>query len=223
MLDTEIKDCWNTIGVWGNETPKCPELDKLTHCHNCPVYSNAGRLLLDRDTDSIYIDEWTNNLKKPRSNDDQNQQSALVFRIGDEWFALPSIIIREITQCDKHHSLPHRKNQILRGLVNVRGDLLLSVSLGYLFKLNKTEALEIKNKVTHERYIVISDKGELFAFPVSEVKETLKYDPDELQNTPSTVNNNSSNFIKGVIEQKNIHIGLLDSELLFSALHRNIS
>ncbi len=223
MQDNNIKDCWNTIGIWGSEAPQCPELNKLTHCHNCSVYSNAGRLLLDRETDSIYIEEWTSNLKKPRANDDHNQQSALVFRIGNEWFALPSNIVREITQCDKHHSLPHRKNQILRGLVNVRGELLLSVSLGYLFKLHKTETLETQHKVIHERYIVISDNGECFAFPVSEVKDTLKYDPDDLQNTPSTVNNSSSNFIKGVIKQNEIHIGLLDSELLFSALHRNIS
>jgi len=223
MQDIKIKDCWNIIGIWGNEIPRCPELDKLIHCHNCPVYSNAGRLLLDRDTDSIYIDEWTNNLKEPRNTEDKNQQSALVFRIGGEWFALPSNIIREITQCDKHHSLPHRKNKILRGLVNVRGELLLSVSLGYLFKINKTEKTEAQNKIIHERYIVISDKGDLFAFPVSEVKDTLKYDPNELQNTPSTVNTTSSNFIKGVIEQNKTHIGLLDSELLFSALNRNIS
>jgi chemotaxis-related protein WspD len=223
MLDNKINDCWNTIGVWGDEEPRCPELKKIIHCHNCPVYSNAGRLLLDRETDKAYLNEWTSNLKKPRNDDEHSQQSALSFRLGEEWFALPSGVIREITQCDKHHSLPHRKNQILRGLVNVRGDLLLSVSLGYLFKLQKTEGNDHKNKITHERYVVISDNGELFAFPVSEVKDTLKYDPDDLQNTPSTVNNTSSNFIKGVIEQNETHIGLLDSELLFSALHRNIS
>lgn len=221
-LGSNIQDCWNTIGVWGNETPRCPELEKLTHCHNCPVYSNAGRMLLNREHDDVYLDEWTTNLNKPRAEAEHNLKSALAFRIGDEWFALPTAIIREITHCDKHHSLPHRKNQILRGLVNVRGELLLSVSLGYLFRLNKPEIDSSKNK-THERYIVISDQGNYFAFPASEVKDTLRYDFDNLQKTPSTLDDVSSNYVMGIIEHDDMHIGLLDTELLFSALHRNIS
>ena len=197
MNNSNINDCWNKIGIWGDEQPRCPELDKLIHCYNCPVYSNAGRALLDRETDAEYIDEWTHNLSQPRTDFNNELKSALAFRIGNEWFALPSMIIREITQCDKHHSLPHRKNMILRGLVNVRGELLLCVSLGYLFNLNKKEISTENRVASHERYIVISDKGEFFAFPVSEVKDTLKYDEDNLENTPSTINDESSNYIKG--------------------------
>ena len=223
MADSNINDCWNTIGIWGDELPRCPELDALIHCYNCPVYSNAGRKLLDRDPDSEYINEWTNNLSKPRADNNHNLNSALAFRLGNEWFALPCNIIREITQCDKHHSLPHRKNQILRGLVNVRGELLLSVSLGYLFNLSKKEINHDTQTSVHERYVVISDDGNFYAFPVSEVKDTLKYNTDTLQKTPSTINEESSNYIKGIIEHQDMHIGLLDTELIFSALNRNIS
>ena len=132
-------------------------------------------------------------------------------------------IIQEITHCDKHHSLPHRKNKILRGLVNVRGELLLSVSLGYLFNLNKSEKVNTARSTIHERYIIISDKGDSYAFPVSEVKDTLKYEEKNLQKAPSTINVGPSNFIKGIIEHNNIFIGLLDTELVFSSLNRNIS
>ncbi|MEM7650108.1 MAG: chemotaxis protein CheW, partial [Cyanobacteria bacterium P01_A01_bin.70] len=34
-------DCWNQIGVRGDRT--CPTLETVIHCHNCPVYSQAGR------------------------------------------------------------------------------------------------------------------------------------------------------------------------------------
>jgi chemotaxis-related protein WspD len=223
MKHLTINDCWNKIGIWGDEQPRCPELNKLTHCYNCSVYSNAGRKLLDREQDKEYINEWTNNLSKPRIEVSEDLKSALAFRLGNEWFALPSKIIREITQCDKHHSLPHRKNQVLRGLVNVRGELLLCVSLGYLFNLNKKE-IDIKTQTTiHERYIVISDDGDYYAFPVSEVKDTLKYDASNLQKTPSTINDGSSNYIEGIIEYQDFHVGLLDIDLIFSALNRNIS
>jgi len=223
MNDLSINDCWNTIGIWGDELPRCPELSKLTHCYNCPVYSDAGRRLLDRPIDNEYINEWTDNLSQPRASTNHNLKSALVFRLGNEWFALPSKIVREITQCDKHHSLPHRKNQVLRGLVNVRGDLLLCVSLGYLFNLNKKEINSESQITIHERYIVMSDDGNLYAFPVSEVKDTLKYDTENLQKTPSTIDDGASNYIDGIIEYHDLHIGLLDTELIFSSLNRNIS
>ena len=42
----EIRACWNEIGVQGNGS--CPELRKVIHCRNCPVYSKAGVQLLDR-------------------------------------------------------------------------------------------------------------------------------------------------------------------------------
>lgn len=223
MTNSNINDCWNSVGIWGNEQPRCPKLTELVHCYNCSIYSNAGRKLLDRQLDEDYIYEWTHNLSKPRDEINQPFKSSLAFRIGKEWFALPSGIVREITKCDKHHSLPHRKNKVLRGLVNVRGELLLCVSLGYLFDLDKKEITESDQKITHERYIVISDDGNLYAFPVSEVKDTVKYDIDSLQKTPSTVQEGSSNYVKGIIKYQNIYIGLLDTDLIFSALNRNIS
>ncbi|MCW9014460.1 MAG: chemotaxis protein CheW [Gammaproteobacteria bacterium] len=219
-----INDCWNKTGVWGTEIPRCIELEKYIHCSNCPVYSEAGRKLLERELlETDYLEDWTKNLSLPREEIDSNLVSILVFRLGDEWFALPSQLIREITHCDKHHSLPHRKSPVLRGLVNVRGELLLCVSLGYLFKLHRGEkTYDDKQTPVHERYIVINKEDETYTFPASEVKSILRYDPDDLQKNPSTLNKASVSYVKGVINSDGINIGLLDSELVFHALRRNI-
>ena len=34
-------DCWNTIGIRGDGS--CPELARLAHCQNCPVYVTAAQ------------------------------------------------------------------------------------------------------------------------------------------------------------------------------------
>ena len=99
-----INDCWNTIGVWGDQTPRCERLQDLIHCHNCDVYSQAGSLLLSRPAEEDYLNEWKNNLSAPRLDKNIHLKSALVFRMGDEWFALASRFIKEITHCDKHHT-----------------------------------------------------------------------------------------------------------------------
>ncbi|RDH81225.1 MAG: hypothetical protein DIZ80_14055 [endosymbiont of Galathealinum brachiosum] len=219
MATLNINDCWNKIGVWGDQSPRCERLKDLTHCHNCEIYSQAGSLLLSRPAEESYLSEWKNNLNQQRQNKNINLKSALVFRMGDEWFALASKFVKEITHCDKHHSLPHRKNQVLRGLVNVHGELLLNVSLGYLFKISKSEN---QSKYTHERYIVIDDNEELFAFPVTEAREIIHYNMQDVQATPSTINKDTSCFINGIIRHKDTDVGILNSDLVFSALHKNI-
>lgn len=222
MQEIKINDCWNTIGVWSHAATRCPELQKLTHCRNCPTYSSAGRQLLDREHDEKYQIEWTHNLAIPRNENQTNLQSALVFRLGDEWFAMPTQVIREVTYCNNHHSLPHRKNMILRGVVNVRGELLLCVSLGNLFKLQKGEKEHTQERIIHQRYIVIGDINEYYTFPVSEVRNMLRFDPDALQKTPSTIGDAAGSYVRGIIIHEDIHIGLIDCELLFHSLHRNI-
>ena len=219
MTILNINDCWNKIGVWGDQSPRCERLKDLTHCHNCEIYSQAGSQLLSRPAEESYLSEWKNNLSQQRKNTNISLKSALVFRMGDEWFALESKFVKEITHCDKHHSLPHRKNKVLRGLVNVHGELLLNVSLGYLFKINKSET---QSKYTHERYIVINDNEESFAFPVTEVREIIHYNMEDVQATPSTIKKDTSCFINGIIRHESTDVGILNSDLVFSALHKNI-
>lgn len=219
MQTIKINDCWNKIGIWGDQTPRCERLQKIIHCFNCNIYSQAGTQILNRPAPDDYIQEWKKNLSLLRGDKAVNIKSSLVFRMGDEWFALASKFIKEITHCDKHHSLPHVKNNVLRGLVNVHGELILNVSLGYLFKINKSK---VDSKHSKERYIIINDEEDVFAFPVSEVKEIIHYSADEIQPTPSTINKDTSCFIKGIINHNNTDVGILDSGIIFTALHKII-
>jgi len=217
MQSIKINDCWNKIGIWGHQTPRCERLQKIAHCFNCEIYSQAGAQILNRPAPNNYLQEWKENLSQLREEKNTDVESSLIFRMGDEWFAFSSKFIKEITHCDKHHSLPHVKNNVLRGLVNVHGELVLNVSLGYLFKINKQQT-----KNTKERYIIINDEDDVFAFPVTEVKEIIHYSGDEIQPTPSTINKDTSCFIKGIINHNNTDVGILDSDIVFTALHKNI-
>jgi len=219
MKSIKLNDCWNKIGVWGDQTPRCERLKDIIHCHNCDIYSQSGSQILNRPAPAGYLEEWKSILSQKREEKSTNIKSALLFRMGDEWFALASKFIKEITHCDKHHSLPHIQNKVLRGLVNIHGELILNVSLGYLFKINKSTST---NKHTNERYIIINDGDESFAFPATEVKEIIHYNMEHIQPAPSTINNDTSCFIKGIIIHNNNDVGILDSDLVFTALHKNI-
>ena len=133
MSRTNMGDCWNTIGTAGDGT--CPKLAVHVHCRNCPVYSEKGRSLLDRPPPEEYLEEWRAVLVQSKDEDAGQKISVLIFRLGHEWIALKSAFIEEIVPTRIIHSIPHRSSDVLLGLVNVRGELLLCVSLAEILHL----------------------------------------------------------------------------------------
>src|SRR3954453_1814459 len=80
-------DCWNRVGVWGDGT--CPELPPAVHCHNCPVFSAAGRRFLDARPPDGYAVEWADRLAGGADGAAAHQETLLVFRIREEWLCPP--------------------------------------------------------------------------------------------------------------------------------------
>ena len=87
--EIEIDDCWRRIGVRGDKS--CPLLEQHLHCRNCPTYKKIARRLLDRAAPSAYRGEWPDKPGLPElgSTDDGALQAAVLFRLGEEWLALP--------------------------------------------------------------------------------------------------------------------------------------
>ena len=131
-------DCWNKIGVKGDRS--CSELPKYVHCRNCPVFTAKGQRLFERDPPPGHLAEWTKRLAEPEVAIEQGTVSVLVFRIGEEWMAADIALLVEIGEMRPIHTIPHRTNEILSGLVNIRGELELCVSLGGLLGI-KSELL----------------------------------------------------------------------------------
>lgn len=129
--------CWSDIGVWGDFT--CPQLVDDIHCHNCSVYGQVGQDLLERPDLEGYTAEWTALMALPRDPSQaktrQDRLSVTVFRLGQEWLALPASIFHQVVSPNPVHSLPHRRDPLLRGIVNVRGQLLPCVSLHELLNI----------------------------------------------------------------------------------------
>src|SRR6185503_157399 len=77
---TTIHDCWNKIGLWGDSS--CPELIRVSHCRNCPVYSAAGVQMLDRELTPGYRQEWSELLARPKPARITGTRSVVIFRIA---------------------------------------------------------------------------------------------------------------------------------------------
>src|SRR5712691_5819429 len=125
--EVEPDTCWSRIGVWGDR--QCGELQKHIHCHNCPAYSAAAAQMLDGELPPAYSQQWTEHFARTKEESSQETQSIIILRVGPEWLALPVNFLVEVVGRRPVHSLPHSRNSFIKGLVNIRGQLLVCVSL----------------------------------------------------------------------------------------------
>jgi len=224
-LVTEIEDCWTTIGVWSTLPIRCPKLKEVIHCRNCEVYSAAGRKMLERRLPDGYENTWAEIYREDKQQRLVGTESVTIFRLGNEWMALPTSSIQEITDVCSVHSIPHHNTNILRGLVNLRGQLKVCVSLGQLMEVDKAEThsgKDTKERI-YERMIAVKHNDDQYVFLVSEVKGTHRYHPQDLQSPPATLSQAAETFTCGILSYDGLEVACLDEELMFYSLEKKLA
>lgn len=216
-----IDACWGRIGVSGDGS--CPELRRVIHCHNCPVYSAAGRGLLDRSAPEGYLDEWAGALAGEKEERASDTVSVVIFRLGVEWLALPTGVFKEVTEVRVVHALPHRSNSTLLGIVNIGGEIQLCVSLGGLLGLEEAGGADQNGRHgVYRRMVVVERERERWVFPADEVSGIHRFRPGELRGAPVTVAKAAATYTRGMIPWQGRSVGYLDDELLFYSLRRGL-
>lgn len=181
----------------------------------------SANKLLDRPSDDAYINEWTALLQKEKSREEgESENSIVIFRLGNEWLAISTKFFTEIAENRKIHSIPHRSGTILLGVVNLRGQLKLCISLHGLLEIEQQPQTE--NGHSTERMVSIQKEGERWIFPVDDVYGISRFDLNYLENVPVTVAKSTANYLKGVIKWEGKRVGYLDEELLFYSLKRSV-
>ncbi|WP_413174259.1 chemotaxis protein CheW [Anabaena azotica] len=231
---SNLEKCWNVIGIAGDRT--CSELCHFIHCRNCPVYSSAGRNLLERSIPENYQQEWTkffsktkieagNQLVTPESDSLATTQTLTVgiFRLQREWLALSAQILKETISPTLIHTIPHRSNDILKGLVNIRGELQLCISLSHLLHLETSETQpDPLSPIVYSRMIVIEKGGNSWVFPVDEFYGLYQFRHDELRYPPNSATSVSHSYIKGFFHWQSRSLSYIDDQLLFMSLKRKV-
>lgn len=213
-LDTA--SCWKRIGIEGDKS--CPELARHAHCRNCPAFSLAAAALLDRELPAEASGKVTAfGSAASAQSKEARSQSVTIFRLGGEWFGLPTLATDEVIGLRPIHSLPHRRNSSLLGLVNVRGEMVICLSIAELLVGARAEAS------AQARLIVVRPASGRLALPVDEVLHVHHYAASELEALPATVARSPSRFTRALLPCADRMIGILDEQALFEALHQSLT
>ena len=209
------EQCWNRIGVRGDRS--CPELVKVTHCNNCPVFAAAGRRFLDAPSPAGYLDEWTTRLAARDDTREGDESSVLVFRLGDEWLALPVAVLVEVTRPRAQHRIPHRGG-LLAGMANIRGELLLCVRLDLLLGT----ATDSDSDSDLRRLVVIRREADCWVFAADEVDQVHRVLLPDLSSAAPTLARSQGKMTRGVFPHAGRSVGLLDDARLFQSLRERL-
>jgi chemotaxis-related protein WspD len=214
-VTTLVDDCWNRIGVNGDRT--CPELEKHVHCRNCPTFADAARAFFDRKAPDGYLAEWAELLGQPVEGGAVGESALLVFRLGGEWLAMALAVISEVTALRPVHRVPHRTNRVFSGMVSLRGQLQLCVSLHGLLGVDPPDPLV--DPPSNPRLVVIRKDSETWAFPAEEVAGVHRVAGDRLQKVPSTLANPLGSYGRAVFAWgEGRSVDVLDEPRVFAAL-----
>jgi chemotaxis-related protein WspD len=213
------EECWNKIGVRGDSS--CPELKRVVHCHNCPVFACAGRRFLNAPSPPGYQDEWTERLATLAEEEPTDLRSMLVFRIAEEWLALAVSVLIEVTTPRPVHRIPYRGG-LLAGLVNIRGELLLCVHLNRLLGIAEDGAASDRPGGPEQQRLLVVSRGERWVFPVDEVLRVVRFPSRLLNEPPVTVARARARLTGGVFTWRERTIGCLEETRLFTALREKM-
>ena len=216
----EVTGCWGTSGVYGDCS--CVELSTVVHCRNCPVYSAAAVRLIDRALPVNYRQEWTDHFARSKPLTELGTASLILFRLQNEWLAMPTHNFQEVAERRPIHSLPRRREAALLGLANVRGELVICISLGHLLQIDPSPTLDALRR-DYQRLLVLQGESNRLAFPVDEVHGPQRFHPQDFKGAPATSARASARYAQAVVQWQDRSAGLLDPQLIFSTLQRSLS
>lgn len=142
------------------------------------------------------------------------QEQACTFYLEDRMYALDVQEVQEVTKSLPITPIPLAPSYV-KGLINLRGQIAVSIDLREMFGLPKMEVNEFTNN------IVCRTDGILMAFPVDRVGEVVYNDYNNFESTPETVTPKIAQFMKGVFKSQHDILSMLDIETIIKSLHQH--
>jgi chemotaxis-related protein WspD len=186
------------------------------HCRNCEVFHLAGRGLLDREPPRDYGVDWASSVADRPSPSQGPTEAVIVFQLNEELLALPAEVVVEIIDSRPIRPIPHRRTDLLLGLVGVRGELRLCVSLEVIFGRSRPDLAS----PPRGRLIAVGLNDTEWVVPVESVLALTHVSLSALSEVPATLGRSPNAFVRGVFSREGRQVGLLDGELVLDALRR---
>lgn len=183
----------------------------------------ATRDLLDRELSDDYRREWTTQVAAERKTVQRQTQSVFVFRIGAEWLALPVAMLQAVVPQRTVHAVPHHRDGLLLGLVTLRGQISLCVSLSKLLGIASIdERMHSDDRRVSPRFLIVGEReDQRIVVPVDEVHGIVRYSADAVRELPPALASGTQ-YTTNLLLWNGYTVACLDGALLLYAVERAV-
>lgn len=181
-------------------------LDAARDPHAGPLAPRDAGLdeLLARPLADADLDRATGELAAPISARARRAMSVLAVRVGGELFAIPSVDVAKVVPPARVHRVPHRSNDVLRGIANHDGELLMCMSLEAALGIARADGR------AKPALVVIGDLRDRWAFEVDEVVGVLDVAEGASREAPVTVTASRNGCVARLAGTESGEAALLD-------------
>jgi purine-binding chemotaxis protein CheW len=157
----------------------------------------------------------TEALKQPQKDKSVDRKQLIVFRQGNEHYALLIDQIKEVVMTPHITRLPQTPSYI-KGVANIRGNIITLFDLEEKFELNSREEVVSTSKTGSYTLVVENDQLKI-GILVREVPDTLSVPVSALDDTLNIrQEEDEDNYIRGIVKLNDKLIILIDILKVFS-------
>jgi purine-binding chemotaxis protein CheW len=138
------------------------------------------------------------------------QTKQVIFTLGNEEYGLDIMLVNAIEKYTNMVRIPNAPSYV-RGIINLRGDVIP------VYSLRRKFGLEDKEMDEDSKLIITKSNNMLMAYEVDSVREILEVSLADVSETPVIVKNFDTAYIKNVANIKGRMILLLDHDGILSS------
>lgn len=189
------------------------------------THEGAVQRLLERpvtDADLALGAEWA---ARPAVSSEGSTIGLLLFKLGEETAALPAKMLRRVTPWARPTPIPHRQTQLIRGLCNIRGELILCADLHQLLGIPPRKPIETPatDASDERRMVVIGSHDSPWVFEVDGLVGIERTASAGLGAPPITVELAIQDFTSGIASIRGAQVTVLDGDRVLSGFQAGLA
>ena len=139
----------------------------------------------------------------------------LKFRLGQEWYAVPIAVVREIHNEYAVTRIPRVPDYVL-GVINVRGEIVSVTDLAALIRVPSRTTLDIDEELPSA--IVVANETCVSALVVDEIGDIIDVAQEAIEPPLSTLDKAQAEYMSGSVFVDDLLIGVVNIEKILEPI-----
>jgi len=145
--------------------------------------------------------------------ENDNHLQLVTFQLGEERYGINIMDVNEIYRQEDIRTIPNAPSYV-EGIFNLRGNIIPIINLHRRFHIKEPNLSEEDKMLSG--FVILDINGMKLGVIIDKVLRVVTVDKDKIQPPPQMISGIGAEYIKGVIQEENGYLIILDIHRLFN-------